>query len=99
MKAIDGLGFTTPTPVQQQALSIAMAGKDIRACAQTGSGKTLAFVAPILHRLLTDPPAARPAVLIMVPTRELATQVDQVVADLGKFTDVRCVSILGGANF
>ncbi len=101
MKAIDALGFTAPTPVQTQALALGMAGKDVRACAQTGSGKTLAFVAPVLHRLLVEPAplAARPTVLIMVPTRELATQVDTVVADLGKFTDIRCVSILGGANF
>ncbi|MBV9080992.1 MAG: DEAD/DEAH box helicase [Elusimicrobia bacterium] len=99
LKAIDSLGFTQPTPVQAQAVPVAMQGKDVRACAQTGSGKTLAFVAPIIHQILTHPPAGRPCVLIMVPTRELATQVDTVVHDLGKFTDVRNVSILGGANF
>ena len=99
MKAIDVLGFTQPTPVQQAAIPAGMAGHDVRACAQTGSGKTLAFVAPILHKLLQNPPTASPSVLIMVPTRELATQVDKVVADLGKFTNIRCVSILGGANF
>jgi ATP-dependent RNA helicase RhlE len=99
MQAIDALGFTNPTPVQQSAIPVAIEGKDIRACAQTGSGKTLAFVAPILHHLLNNPPVSRPAVLIMVPTRELATQVDSVVQDLGKFTDIRNVSILGGANF
>jgi len=99
MQAINALGFTNPTPVQQSAIPIAIQGKDIRACAQTGSGKTLAFVAPILTRLLNNPPVGRPAVLIVVPTRELATQVDNVVRDLGKFTDIRNVSILGGANF
>ena len=99
MQAINALGFTTPTPVQQAAIPVALQGRDIRACAQTGSGKTLAFVAPILHRLILEPPVNRPAVLIVVPTRELATQVDNVVRDLGKFTDIRNVSILGGANF
>jgi ATP-dependent RNA helicase RhlE len=99
LRAIEELGFTQPTPVQAHTIPDALQGRDIRACAQTGSGKTIAFVLPTLHKLLTTPPVGRPAVLILVPTRELAVQVDEVVAAAGKFTDIRCASIVGGANF
>jgi ATP-dependent RNA helicase RhlE len=99
MQGLNELGFTTPTPVQEQVIPEAMQGIDIRACAQTGTGKTMAFVLPALHRLLTHPTPHNPAVLVMVPTRELAAQVARVVLEAGKYTNVRSVLILGGANF
>ncbi len=99
MQAIEALGYTQPTPVQEQAIPPALLGHDIRACAQTGSGKTIAFTLPILHKLITEPTVGRPSVLIIVPTRELAVQVDEVVRQAGKFTNIRCTSIVGGANF
>jgi ATP-dependent RNA helicase RhlE len=99
LRAIEELGFTQPTPVQEHAIPEALNGRDIRACAQTGSGKTIAFVLPTLHKLLTNPPVGKPSVLILVPTRELAVQVDEVVGQIGKFTNIQCTSIVGGANF
>lgn len=99
MQGLDELGFTTPTPVQEHVIADAMLGTDIRACAQTGTGKTMAFVLPALHRLLTQPTPHKPSVLVMVPTRELAAQVARVVMEAGKYTGVRSVLILGGANF
>ncbi len=99
MRAIEELGYTQPTPVQEHAIPFGLEGHDVRACAQTGSGKTIAFTLPILHRMLTNPPAGKPSVLIVVPTRELADQVDKVVREAGKFAGIRGVSIVGGANF
>src|SRR5262245_42191610 len=89
LQAIDAVGFTEPTPVQEAVIPQALALHDIRACAQTGTGKTNAFVLPILNRLLRTPTEGRPSVLILVPTRELGTQVTTVVRDMGKFTKIR----------
>jgi ATP-dependent RNA helicase RhlE len=99
MQGLNDLGFTTPTPVQEHVIPEAMQGHDIRACAQTGTGKTMAFVLPMLHRLLTNPPAHSPSVLIVVPTRELGAQVTRVVLEAGKYSKVKSVLILGGTNF
>ena len=99
LRAVNEMGFTEPTPVQAASIPHGMQGYDIRACAQTGSGKTIAFVLPILHKLLMNPPAGRPSVLIVLPTRELCVQVDTVVEKAGRFTDIRCAAIIGGANF
>lgn len=99
MQGLNELNFTTPTPVQEHVIPEAMQGTDIRACAQTGTGKTMAFVLPALHRLLTHPTQHTPAVLVMVPTRELGAQVCRVVVEVGKYSKLRSVLILGGANF
>lgn len=76
-----------------------MKGHDIRACAQTGTGKTCAFVIPILDRLIKNPSPHRPSVLVLLPTRELGAQVEQVVREVGKHTKIRSVLIHGGVNF
>src|SRR5947208_520552 len=85
LKAVEAEGYETPTPIQQQAIPHVLAGKDLLACAQTGTGKTAAFALPILQ-LLAGRPAARPAskgqqhpirALILTPTRELASQIDE----------------------
>ena len=99
MQAIEALGYTQPTPVQEQSIPHGIEGHDIRACAQTGSGKTIAFTLPILNKILKNNPTGRPSALIVVPTRELAAQVETVVQAAGKFTNVRCTAIVGGANF
>src|SRR5579864_72185 len=99
LQAIESLGFTQPTPVQERVIPDAALGFDIRACAQTGSGKTIAFALPILDKLLTRPTTNRPSALIVVPTRELASQVETVFKQVGKFTTVRCTAIVGGSNF
>jgi ATP-dependent RNA helicase RhlE len=73
LKGIRALEFTKPTPIQSEAIPVAVSGRDLLACAQTGSGKTAAFLLPVLHRLLADPRRAT-RVLILTPTRELAAQ-------------------------
>lgn len=76
LKAVSAMGFAQPTKVQAGAVPLALAGRDICACAATGSGKTAAYMLPILERLLYRPKQlAQSRVLILVPTRELAIQV------------------------
>ena len=98
MQAIDMQGFKEPTPVQERVIPEAMAGHDIRACAQTGTGKTIAFVIPILQRFLSEEQPKPQSVLILVPTRELGAQVHSVFHEMGRFADVKTTLILGGMN-
>ncbi len=93
--AIRDVGFTTPTPIQQQAIPHILAGRDVMGLAQTGTGKTAAFMLPILQRL-TQGPLRQVRVLIVAPTRELAEQTHQATIDLGRHTKVRSVAIYGG---
>jgi ATP-dependent RNA helicase RhlE len=97
-KAIEALNFHEPTPIQLQAIPHALAGRDVLASAQTGTGKTLAFVLPMLQRMLENP---IPGVtgLVLLPTRELAAQVATVVKEVGRFTNVRSVLLVGGESF
>lgn len=97
-KAITSLGYAEPTPVQAQVIPEAMKGHDIRASAQTGTGKTCAFVVPILEKLFKHPHSHKPSVLVMAPTRELATQVFSVFHDLSKHTFIKSALIVGGTN-
>ena len=69
---IKSIGFTTPTPIQQQAIPIALEGRDLLGLAQTGTGKSAAFILPILQRLSSKPTSRKVRALIIVPTRELA---------------------------
>jgi superfamily II DNA/RNA helicase len=101
LKAISLCGYAAPTPIQEQSIPPAMAGKDIIASAQTGTGKTAAFVIPALERL-QKPSAARgkgPRVLILTPTRELANQITEAVRTYGKFIRLRHGAILGGMPY
>jgi ATP-dependent RNA helicase RhlE len=95
--AIKTVGYTTPTPIQQQAIPVVLKGRDMLGLAQTGTGKTAAFLLPILHRL-TQGPLRRVRVLIVAPTRELAEQITQMSGDLGQNTKVRSVSVYGGVS-
>jgi ATP-dependent RNA helicase RhlE len=94
---IKAVGYTTPTPIQQQAIPVALKGCDILGTAQTGTGKTAAFVLPILQRLITGP-SGRVRALIVAPTRELAEQIHQASVDLGQRTRVRSVTVYGGVG-
>src|SRR5262249_53420781 len=85
LRAIRELGFTRPTPIQQDAIPPALAGRDVLACAQTGSGKTAAFLLPILHRLMARPRGTTRA-LVLTPTRELAAQILADFEDLAVHT-------------
>ena len=101
LKAIIACGYTTPTPIQEQAIPLVMAGKDLIATAQTGTGKTAAFVLPALERLTVPSavPGKGPRILVLTPTRELAGQVMDAARTYGRGTKLRCGSILGGMPY
>jgi ATP-dependent RNA helicase RhlE len=94
---IKAVGFTTPTPIQQQAIPVVLQERDVLGIAQTGTGKTAAFVLPILQRL-TKGPLRRVRALIVAPTRELAEQIHQDSLDLGRKTRVRSATVYGGVS-
>ncbi|MCF8150103.1 MAG: DEAD/DEAH box helicase [Burkholderiaceae bacterium] len=104
LRAIADAGYTTPTPIQVQAIPIIMAGKDVMGGAQTGTGKTAGFTLPLLQRLAryasSSPSPARHPVraLILAPTRELAMQVHQSVVTYSKHLPLRSVCIYGGVD-
>jgi ATP-dependent RNA helicase RhlE len=97
LKGIADLGFTRPTPIQEQSIPPAMEGRDLLACAMTGSGKTAAFLLPILHRLL-DRPRGTTRVLVLSPTRELAAQIHEHLEALAKHTGIRSAAVFGGVG-
>jgi len=104
LRAIQDAGYTTPTPIQTQAIPIILAGKDVMGGAQTGTGKTAGFTLPLLQRLArhasSSPSPARHPVraLILAPTRELAMQVHQSVVTYSKHVPLRSVCIYGGVD-
>ena len=92
LEVLDKLKFTTPTPIQSQSIPHALAGKDIMGIAQTGTGKTLAFGIPILQRLAQ----LKGSALILLPTRELAVQVNEELTKIGGAFKLRTSVIIGG---
>lgn len=101
LRAIEEAGYTTPTPIQAQAIPEVLAGHDLLASAQTGTGKTAAFTLPALNLLSTVHPAKSrgPRILVLVPTRELAAQVNDAARKYGKYIRARTVSIVGGMPY
>jgi ATP-dependent RNA helicase RhlE len=97
LRGVADLGFTRPTPIQEQALPAGLAGKDLLAAAQTGSGKTAAFLLPILQRLM-DKPRGKTRALILTPTRELAAQIHEHFEALAKYTKLRGAAVFGGVG-
>src|SRR5512143_1850168 len=99
-RAVGEQGYTTPTPIQKQAIPVVLAGRDVLAGAQTGTGKTAAFTLPMLHRLSEQPGQSARAVraLVLTPTRELAAQVAESVATYGKHLPLRSAVIFGGVS-
>jgi len=97
LKAVHELGFTRPTPIQEQAIPPGMAGKDLLACAMTGSGKTAAFLLPIIERLRAKP-RGRTRALVLAPTRELAAQIHQHLEELAVHTPVTGAPVFGGVG-
>ncbi|MBW3554978.1 MAG: DEAD/DEAH box helicase [Gemmatimonadetes bacterium] len=95
LKAVTDLGFTKPTPVQMTAIPAGLAGDDVLGCAATGSGKTAAFMLPILQRIIDMPRGATRA-LVLVPTRELAAQVEEHTRELAQHTKITTAAIYGG---
>ena len=97
MAGVKAAGYTTPTPIQQEAIPHVLSGRDVLGLAQTGTGKTAAFALPILQHL-TQGPLRRVRALIVAPTRELAEQIYEAIDSFGKNTNVRSVSIYGGVG-
>ena len=105
LAGVDALGFTTPTPVQEQAIPVVLTGRDIVASAQTGTGKTAAFALPALQ-LVAGAKGKGPHALVVTPTRELAAQMRELAAQIEKVVSVVCektgqraVIVMGGAKF
>ena len=97
MDGIRAMGFEEPTPVQEQAIPHIMQGKDVIACAQTGTGKTAAFILPILNKLTMLPARLNYiSTLVIVPTRELAIQIDQHLEGFGYFAPASSIAVYGG---
>ncbi|WP_396211189.1 DEAD/DEAH box helicase [Flavobacterium sp.] len=96
-KAIDELGFTTPTPIQEKSFAVIMSGRDMMGIAQTGTGKTFAYLLPLL-KLYKFTPTNTPKIVILVPTRELVVQVVEEVEKLTKYMSVKTLGIYGGVN-
>ena len=102
-RALEKIGYDTPTPIQEQAIPLVLAGNDLLGCAQTGTGKTAAFSLPMLHLLGDMIPTSKKGPrevlgLIVTPTRELAIQIGESFDDYGQFGHVRHTVIFGGVN-
>ncbi len=104
LQAVEETGYTTPTPIQQQAIPLVLEGRDLMAMAQTGTGKTAAFTLPLLQRLLphansSASPAKHPIrALILAPTRELAIQVEESVKTYSRQVALRSTCVFGGVD-
>lgn len=96
-KAIDELGFVTPTPIQEKSFSVIMSGRDMMGIAQTGTGKTFAYLLPLL-KLYKFTPTNTPKIVVLVPTRELVVQVVDEIEKLTKYMSVKTLGIFGGVN-
>ncbi|HEX7022682.1 MAG TPA: DEAD/DEAH box helicase [Trueperaceae bacterium] len=94
---VQAVGFSTPTPIQKQAIPSVMQGRDVMGLAQTGTGKTAAFVLPMLDRLL-EGPRGRVRALVIAPTRELAEQIHEEIGRLGQATKLRSATVYGGVG-
>ncbi|MFY0687617.1 MAG: DEAD/DEAH box helicase [Cyclobacteriaceae bacterium] len=97
-EGIDALGFKEPTPIQQASIPIIKSGKDLIGSAQTGTGKTAAFLLPILDKITRSGDLSTTQCIIVVPTRELAVQIDQQVQGLSYFANVHSIAIYGGGD-
>ncbi len=99
MDGIDAMGYTTPTPIQEQVIPHIISGRDVIAAAQTGTGKTAAFLLPIVHKLLSEPHDTHKInAMIIVPTRELAMQITQILEGVCYYTDLSFIAVYGGTG-
>jgi len=100
LQAIADAGYTTPTPIQEQAIPYVLMGRDVLGCAQTGTGKTAGFTAPMIDILASGRARARmPRSLILAPTRELAAQVSESFETYGKHNKLSMALLIGGESF
>lgn len=98
LEGIDSLGFEEATPIQEQAIPIILKGKDLIASAQTGTGKTAAFLLPVIQKIIEQKSDGYIKALIIVPTRELAIQIDQMMEGISYFTPVSSIAVYGGSD-
>lgn len=98
VRGIRAAGFESPRPIQLETIPAGLNGNDVLGLAQTGTGKTAAFALPLLHRLLSDRRKGPPRVLVLAPTRELATQIAVEIRMLSKFTGLKTVTVYGGVS-
>ncbi|MBX9296677.1 DEAD/DEAH box helicase [Chromobacterium piscinae] len=100
LRAVADTGYTTPTPIQAQAIPQVLQGGDLLAAAQTGTGKTAGFTLPLLQLLMRSPShhAGRPRALVLTPTRELAAQVEESVRAYSKYLPLKSLVMFGGVN-
>ncbi len=101
VRALSDVGYTIPTPIQAEAIPLALAGHDLMGGAQTGTGKTAAFALPVLHRLAQDGPKRgprKPRALVLTPTRELAVQVNDSLRSYGKHLRMTTATVYGGVG-
>ena len=101
LQAVEKQGYDEATPIQEQAIPLVLAGKDVLAGAQTGTGKTAGFTLPVLQLLQAshrDGQKPHPRVLVLTPTRELAAQVHESVRDYGRYLPFRSAVIFGGVS-
>lgn len=95
LRAVKGMGYARPTPVQEKATPPALEGRDLMCCAQTGTGKTAVFALPILQRL-SEGKRVNLRALVLAPTRELAIQIDRNIYEYGKYLDLVSTAVYGG---
>lgn len=95
LNAVAELGYTEPTPIQQQTIPLSLGNHDVLGIAQTGTGKTAAYLLPLLMKI-KYPQGLAPRALILAPTRELVLQINQAVSELGKYTGLRHLPVYGG---
>src|SRR6266700_4501066 len=101
LRAVATEGYTAPTPIQLQTIPHVLAGRDLLGCAQTGTGKTAAFALPILHHIDGNRRPAHPRsprVVVLAPTRELASQISQSFATYGRNLKFRHTVVFGGVG-
>jgi ATP-dependent RNA helicase RhlE len=96
-EGLESMGYSKPTPIQQQAIPVILSGRDVIACAQTGTGKTAAYVLPVINRM-TNADHRHLNTLVIAPTRELAQQIDQQIEGFAYFTGVSSIPIYGGGD-
>ncbi len=97
LRAVESLGYETPTPIQRQAIPVVLSGRDMIGCAETGTGKTAAFLLPIIQRI-SESSRRGIRVLVIAPTRELALQIERNYGELNQAKANRCVIAIGGTN-
>lgn len=97
IEGLSSMGFEKPTPIQARAIPVILENRDVIACAQTGTGKTAAFLLPVINKIIKEP-SDTVDTLIIVPTRELAIQIDEALQGFSYFTPISSIAIFGGTN-